>query len=223
MGGDLIGLAWHKVEVGPQVAERAVGHDRANTPHLGLVDFHAEIKTLVHHRHICHKIIVGQFVQFLAGVGHIDYVERVREVVAHAAVNPEGILRRLQILGIEIWTERGNTIDGSLGRLSDIVRLPNDGVDIAQLRILQVLGGKEPHLLCVLRADGERGVALPAFGEHIDGKLLCAARHDVQNLIGGWFVVHKVIINRLEFLGITVEVRNALAGLDDSRIRVLND
>ena len=102
----MIGFTWHKVEVGPQVAEGAIGHDRTNTPHLRFVDFHAETKVSVHYRHILNKSIVGQFVQFLFGIGHIDHIEGVCQVVTHASVNPEGILRSVLILGIEVWAQR---------------------------------------------------------------------------------------------------------------------
>ena len=117
MCGDAIGLARHEVEVGPLFAERAVGHDRTEAAHLGLVEFYSIGEALVRHSHISHKVAVLHIVEFLSGIGHIDHVEGVVEVIAHATVEGEGVLVVAQetcaghVLLIKVGAQRGNHID----------------------------------------------------------------------------------------------------------------
>ena len=166
MRGDTVGLARHEVEIRPQFAERAVRHDGTDTAYLGFVEFDAERETLVHHGHRSHKVAVLQIVEFLSGVGHIDHVEGVLQVITHPSVDGKRILVVAQetsarhVLLIKVGAQRGNAIDGAFGIRADIVCLPHDGVNVAQLGVIQVLRSQIPHLLPALRAKRQRCAAL---------------------------------------------------------------
>ena len=104
MDGDVIGLAWHKVEVDPGWAELAIGEDAAQTACHGVIELYLILESLVDDGHTGHVGIVALTAELGVGVGDIDIVERIFDIGIYTALDTEGFLWRIHLLGVEVGT-----------------------------------------------------------------------------------------------------------------------
>ena len=70
--------------------------------------------------------------------------------------------------------------------------LPNDGISVAQLRVLRVLAAHKPHLLVFIGANTLRALIRAVVGNHLQREHLVAAWLNMQKLICQGFVLRKV-------------------------------
>ena len=109
--------------------------------------------------------------------------ERILDIIAYTTYDLEHALGTLEILLIDIGSQRGDHIDGAHDLMILVVHmLPNDGVGIAQLGILGVLAAHKPHFLILIGADA-LVTLLAILGDDIEMEGLVATWLDVQELI----------------------------------------
>ena len=111
--------------------------------------------------------------------------------------------------------------------LTVVVDIPDDGVDIAQFRILRILAGHVPHFLCGLRADGDVLARRFVSCDDLQRERLVVAWLDVEELIRELFVglegVRDIIQVRAFANHRSGKGLDTLLRLDDVGVGVLGD
>ena len=160
--GNVISLARHKVQINPCRAELAVREDAAQTTYTGLGKFCLPLEALVDHRNTSYILMIFKIVEGFTRLSDIDIVERVLDILIDATNNLKH--PALGSLLVHIGAQRRNHIDSTFYFVS---MLPNDGISVAQLRVLRILAAHQPHLLVFIGANTLRALIRAVVGYHL--------------------------------------------------------